>query len=75
MMTSPTTPDGLARIRSQIAFALAAGDRRGEARRLARQALRHDRTSMRAWLALAISWRLVSADTVGRLANKFGKGI
>ena len=68
-------PDGLARIRSQIAFALAAGDRRREARRLARQALRHDRTNVRAWLALAISWRLVSADTVGRLANRFGKGI
>ena len=68
-------PDGLARIRSQIAFALAAGEQRREARRVARQALRHDRTSMRAWLALAISWRLVSADTVGRVANRFGKGI
>ena len=68
-------PDGLARIRSQIAFALAAGDRRREARRVARQALRHSPANLRAWLALAISWRLVSADTVGRVANRFGKGI
>ena len=68
-------PDGLARIRSQIAFALAAGDRRQEARRVARQALHHSPVNLRAWLALAISWRLVSADTVGRVANRFGKGI
>ena len=68
-------PDALARIRSQIAFSLAAGDRRREARRVARQALRHSPVNLRAWLALAISWRLVSADTVGRVANRFGKGI
>jgi glycosyltransferase involved in cell wall biosynthesis len=68
-------PAGLARIRSQIAFGLAGGDRRREARRLAGEALRHDRTNMRAWLALAISWRLISADAVGRVANRFGKGI
>lgn len=68
-------PDALAHIRSQIAFALAAGDRRREARRLARQALRHSPVNLRAWLALAISWRLITADAVGRLANRFGKGI
>ena len=68
-------PDAHARIRSQIAFALAAGDRRREARRIARQVLHHSPGSLRAWLALAISWRLVSADTVGRVANRFGRGI
>jgi hypothetical protein len=69
-------PDALARIRSQIAFALAAGgDRRRDARTLARQVLHHSPRNLRAWLALAISWRLLSADAVGRMANRFGKGI
>lgn len=68
-------PPALARIRSQIAFALAASGQRRDARTVVRQVLRHDAQSLRAWLALAISWRLVSADAVGRMANRFGKGI
>lgn len=68
-------PDAHARIRSQIAFALAAGDRRHEARRIARQVLHHNPGNLRAWLAVAISWRLVSADAIGRVANRFGRGI
>ena len=69
-------PDALARIRSQIAFALAAGSRQGRASRsLIRDVLLHQPRNLRAWLALAISFRLLSADAVGRLANRFGKGI
>ena len=68
-------PRAAARIRSQIAFAHAAGDQRRQARSIARQVLRHDVRNLRAWLALAISWRLLSADAVGRVANRFGKGI
>lgn len=68
-------PRALARIRSQIAFALAASGQRRAARRLLRQVLRHDPRNLRAWLALAISLRLASADRIGRVANRFGKGI
>jgi glycosyltransferase involved in cell wall biosynthesis len=68
-------PDALARISSQIAFALAAAGQRAEARTWARRALRLRRRNLRAWLALLISWRLASADTIGRIANRFGKGI
>lgn len=68
-------PPALARIRSQIAFALAASGSRGDARSLVRQVLRQDPRNLRAWLALAISWRLVSADRVLRAANRVGKGI
>lgn len=68
-------PAALSRIHSQIAFGLAAGDRRRDGRALARQVLHRNPRNLRAWLALAISWRLVTADAVGRLANRFGKGI
>ncbi|MCW2829611.1 MAG: glycosyl transferase [Aeromicrobium sp.] len=68
-------PDALARISSQIAFALAAEGQGREARRWARQALGTDRLNLRAWLAVLISFRLASADAIGRLANRFGKGI
>ncbi len=67
--------DALTRIRSQIAFALAASGQRREARSLIGPILRHQPGNLRGWLALAISWRLVSADAVGRVANRFGKGI
>ena len=68
-------PKARARIESQIAFALAASGGGKRSRQVARQALRHDLRQIRAWLALAISWRLISADTVGRTANRLGKGI
>ncbi len=68
-------PDALARIRSQIAFALAASRQGRASRSLIRDVLRHQPRNLRAWLALAISFRLLSADAVGRLANRFGKGI
>jgi glycosyltransferase involved in cell wall biosynthesis len=68
-------PHALARISSQIAFALAAAGQSGEARRWARQALGTQRLNLRAWLAVLISCRLASADAIGRIANRFGKGI
>lgn len=68
-------PDALARISSQIAFALAAAGRRREARRWAARALAIQKLNLRAWLALLIASRLASADLIARTANRFGKGI
>ncbi len=68
-------PNALARIKSQIAFALAASGSSKRSRQVAREVLRHDPRQLRAWLALAISWRLITADRVGRAANRLGKGI
>jgi glycosyltransferase involved in cell wall biosynthesis len=68
-------PSGLARIYGQIAFAHAALGERDAARRWARRTLSLDRRERRAYLALAISLRLVTARTVVRLAHVAGKGI
>jgi glycosyltransferase involved in cell wall biosynthesis len=68
-------PSGLARIYGQIAFAHAALGERGAARRWARRTLSLDRRERRAYLALAVSLRLVKARTLVRLAHVAGKGI
>jgi glycosyltransferase involved in cell wall biosynthesis len=68
-------PSGLARIYGQIAFAHAALGERDAARRWARRTLALDRRERRAYLALAVSLRLVKARTVVRLAHVAGKGI
>ena len=68
-------PSGLARIYGQIAFAHAALGERVAARRWARRTLSLDRRERRAYLALAVSLRLVKARTVVRLAHAAGKGI
>jgi GT2 family glycosyltransferase len=68
-------PSGLARIYGQIAFAHAALGERGAARRWARRSLSLDRRERRAYLALAVSLRLVTARTLVRLAHVAGKGI
>jgi glycosyltransferase involved in cell wall biosynthesis len=66
---------GLARIYGQIAFANAAmGDRRA-ATSWARRTLRLDPRERRAYLALAVSRGLVSADAVQQLAHRVGRGI
>ena len=66
---------GLARIRGQIAFAQAAlGDRRA-ARAQAWQTLRLAPTERRAWLALAVSAGVVSADRVVSLVQRRGRSI
>jgi glycosyltransferase involved in cell wall biosynthesis len=66
---------GLARIFGQLAFASAGCDRPSDARRWARRALRLSPFQPRAYLALAITLRVFSADRVLRLARTFGKGI
>ncbi len=68
-------PAAAARISSQIAFAQAAAGQRAEARRTVASVLRRQPTNLRAWLALLISLRLASADRIGRVAQRFGKGI
>lgn len=64
-----------ARIGSQIGFALAAAGRRRESRTWLRSALRSRPLTVRAWLGLLISFRLLSASLVARLANLVGKGV
>jgi glycosyltransferase involved in cell wall biosynthesis len=64
-----------ARIGSQIGFALAAAGRRRESRVWLWRALRRRPGSVRAWLGLLISVRLLSAPLVARLANLAGKGV
>jgi glycosyltransferase involved in cell wall biosynthesis len=64
-----------ARIGSQIGFALAAAGRRAEARSWLRGSLRLQPLNVRAWLGLLISYRLMSASLVARLANLAGKGV
>lgn len=68
-------PFALARMKSQVAFALAAGGRRAEARPWAREALATRRSSVRAWLALAVSYRLAHAGLIARAANAMGRGV
>jgi hypothetical protein len=66
---------GLSRICGQLAFASAGCERPSEAREWARRALRLSPFEPRAYLALAITLRLFSADRVLNLARTFGRGI
>ena len=66
---------GLARMLGRRAFALASLGRRAEARHEARRALALDRRDVRAWAAIAVGSRLVSAGAAQRLANAAGRGI
>ncbi len=68
-------PKGHARLVSRMAFAYAAMGESAKARSLARQALRLDPTQRRAYLAMLVSTRIVSADTLMRLAHRTGRGI
>jgi glycosyltransferase involved in cell wall biosynthesis len=63
------------RITSQIAFARAANGERRVARHWAARSLRLDPTNIKAWLALGISLRLLSAPVVVKLVQRMGKGI
>ena len=64
-----------ARITGQIAFARASNDQRTIARRWVGASLRSDPRQIKAWLALAVSLRLVSASWVARTVQRLGKGI
>jgi glycosyltransferase involved in cell wall biosynthesis len=66
---------GMARIEGQIAFAQAALSHRRAAFRASWRALRGNPRERRAYLALAVASRLVSAATIVRLANRRGRGI
>jgi glycosyltransferase involved in cell wall biosynthesis len=65
----------LSRIAAQIAFARAGNGDGALARHWARRSLRLKPTNVKAWLALAISLRLVRVDTVTRVVQRMGKGI
>ena len=68
-------PAGLARITGQIALANAAAGDRKQARSWARRTVRLNWRERRAYLALAVSVRLVKIETVQRLAHAAGKGL
>ena len=70
-----SSAEGSARIEGQIAFALAALGRRDEALRWARITLRHDRTQLRAYAAMAIAARLVPASALVSAVNRSGRGL
>ena len=70
-----TAPRGLARIRGQQAVARAAMGERRRALSAIGETLRLRVTEKRAWLALAITSGLVSADRARRLAHHFGRGL
>ena len=62
-------------IQSQIAFARVAARERRTGRKWAVRALRSDPRQIKAWLALAISARLMSSGFVVGLVQRMGKGI
>jgi len=68
-------PAGLARITGQIALAHAASGERSLARQWAGRTVRLNWRERRAYVALAISARLVRVETVQRLAHATGKGL
>lgn len=69
------SPEGLARLKGRRAFALAAMGDSGPARQSAREALRLNFRERRAYLAIAVSYRLVSADRLMHWAHSRGRGI
>ena len=68
-------PAGLARITGQIALAHAASGEPALARRWARRTIRLNWKERRAYVAMAISTRLVKVETVQKLAHASGKGL
>jgi glycosyltransferase involved in cell wall biosynthesis len=68
-------PAGLARITGQIALAHAASGEPVLARRWARRTIRLNWKERRAYVAMAISARLVKVETVQKLAHASGKGL
>jgi glycosyltransferase involved in cell wall biosynthesis len=68
-------PAGMARLEGQLAFAHAALGQGRQARRLATSALRRNWRERRGYVALAVSTRLLRAETVLHLAHSIGKGV
>jgi glycosyltransferase involved in cell wall biosynthesis len=70
-----TIPAALGRIEAQVAFSLAgAGDGKG-ARTWAWRALQHNPKQVKAMLAIAISWKLITPQAVTKIVQKLGRGI
>jgi glycosyltransferase involved in cell wall biosynthesis len=69
------SPQGLARITGQRAFAMAAAGEGALSRELAKKALAMNPLEKRAYLALAVSLGLADADRILRWANRVGRGI
>jgi glycosyltransferase involved in cell wall biosynthesis len=70
-----SSPRGTARIAGQVAFAHAALGHRTEARTWAVDAIRGDRSQLRAYAALAISARLAPPALLVDLVNRRGRGL
>jgi glycosyltransferase involved in cell wall biosynthesis len=68
-------PIGRSRITGQIAFALAASKQGPAARRMARTCVHENWRERRAYLAVLVSLRLLSADFVLKAAHSRGSGI
>lgn len=69
------SPRAAARLYGQIAFAYAASDRRHDAFAWAVRSLRSNPTEKRAFVALLVTLRLLSADRVNALLRRLGRGI
>ena len=70
-----TCPRGLARLWGRRSFALAAAGEPDQARALARETLILNPFEARAYLALAVSFGVVSPSTVTGVLNRRGRGI
>lgn len=70
-----TSRRGMARMSGQIAFAYAAMGERGLAGSWARKSISKDARQLRAWAAMAVAARLVSASTLVSLVNRRGRGL
>lgn len=70
-----TDKKAYARLAGQIAFARASNDEPKLARQWVWVAVRRNPTQIKAWLAWAISLRLISRNWVARTAQRLGKGI
>lgn len=69
------SPEGLARLKGRRAFALAAMGRGKLARHSALESLRLNARERRAYLAVAVSLRLISANRLMHWAHSRGRGI
>jgi hypothetical protein len=70
-----TDDQGAARVFGQLAFGSAALGRRRAAARWARRTLRRRVTEPRAYLALAVAGRVVSAEAVMSFLHRRGRGL
>lgn len=68
-------PAALGRIQAQVSLALASSGQAAEARSWARRAIKNDPRQIKAYLAGAISYKLVTPKAITRIAQKFGRGI